>query len=318
MTEKEYKINEAGKFLGKSVATLQRWDRDGELAAKRTNTNRRYYTQRQLDDCLVKVKTKHDPLYFFERYTDQINGETAIGRSSDTKKALKQLADHKDIFITSVNAGDGKMTLIKDMAKEDKSRRYYQIKITNIMEHAMIGDNFDEYLFNQIILNILQTAHMMSYLSVKDNIALVFDEFTELFIWSNDANNVLAKMIKTPLVNIIMIDTRKNYDWFIKKQNDPNKKIRVFNLPPLGEQNIIKILQRWAIRYQVYDDIDNPNELFHNIYVEARKLKNGRAVLRNACNLLDNMIGFHRAMDLPLNTETLNKIVNDLKQEETL
>lgn len=38
--------------LNVSVITLQRWDREGRLKAFRTPTNRRYYTQEQLDNLL--------------------------------------------------------------------------------------------------------------------------------------------------------------------------------------------------------------------------------------------------------------------------
>ena len=37
--------SEFAKMVGRSVKTLQRWDRDGILVAKRTPTNRRYYTE---------------------------------------------------------------------------------------------------------------------------------------------------------------------------------------------------------------------------------------------------------------------------------
>ena len=36
---------EFATMVGRSVKTLQRWDRDGILVAKRTPTNRRYYTE---------------------------------------------------------------------------------------------------------------------------------------------------------------------------------------------------------------------------------------------------------------------------------
>ena len=42
---KIYKPNEFGKMIGRSVNTLQRWDREGILKARRTPTNRRYYTE---------------------------------------------------------------------------------------------------------------------------------------------------------------------------------------------------------------------------------------------------------------------------------
>ncbi len=41
-------VTEASSRLGRSVKTLQRWDRDGILVAGRTGTNRRYYTEQQL------------------------------------------------------------------------------------------------------------------------------------------------------------------------------------------------------------------------------------------------------------------------------
>ena len=42
---KIYKPNEFGKMIGRTVNTLQRWDREGILKARRTSTNRRYYTE---------------------------------------------------------------------------------------------------------------------------------------------------------------------------------------------------------------------------------------------------------------------------------
>ena len=45
---KVYRIGKAAEFLGYTVKTLQKWDRDGILVANRTKTNRRYYTEEQL------------------------------------------------------------------------------------------------------------------------------------------------------------------------------------------------------------------------------------------------------------------------------
>ena len=45
MEEKIYNIREFAKLIGVSVKTLQRWDREGILKAKRKVSNRRYYTE---------------------------------------------------------------------------------------------------------------------------------------------------------------------------------------------------------------------------------------------------------------------------------
>ena len=42
-----YKPKDFAELLNVSVKTLQRWDRKGILVAKRTPTNRRYYTYNQ-------------------------------------------------------------------------------------------------------------------------------------------------------------------------------------------------------------------------------------------------------------------------------
>jgi predicted site-specific integrase-resolvase len=45
--EHAYSPKQFGKLIGKSVNTLQKWDRKGILPASRSTTNRRYYTHEQ-------------------------------------------------------------------------------------------------------------------------------------------------------------------------------------------------------------------------------------------------------------------------------
>lgn len=45
--EKIYNVTDFAEMIGKSVKTLQRWDRDGVLVAYRSPSNRRYYTHAQ-------------------------------------------------------------------------------------------------------------------------------------------------------------------------------------------------------------------------------------------------------------------------------
>ena len=47
-----YKPKDFAELIGVSVKTLQRWDNDGILVAKRNPKNRRYYTQEQLMEYL--------------------------------------------------------------------------------------------------------------------------------------------------------------------------------------------------------------------------------------------------------------------------
>lgn len=49
-----FTVRQAAKYIARSVKTLQRLDREGVLVPSRTPTNRRAYTQEQLDAYLTE------------------------------------------------------------------------------------------------------------------------------------------------------------------------------------------------------------------------------------------------------------------------
>jgi len=53
-----YNISQFAQKVGVAVKTLQRWDREGRLVARRTLTNRRYYTNEDLAMALGLSSTK--------------------------------------------------------------------------------------------------------------------------------------------------------------------------------------------------------------------------------------------------------------------
>lgn len=53
--EKLYNVTEFADLVGKTVKTLQRWDRDGILKAYRSPSNRRYYTHTQYLNYIGKM-----------------------------------------------------------------------------------------------------------------------------------------------------------------------------------------------------------------------------------------------------------------------
>lgn len=59
-----YKPHEFADLIGVSIRTLQRWDMDGKLIAKRSPSNRRYYTQDQYQDYIDRNKTENAAVSF--------------------------------------------------------------------------------------------------------------------------------------------------------------------------------------------------------------------------------------------------------------
>jgi len=55
-----YTVSQFAKQVGVAVKTLQRWDRQGILKARRTITNRRYYTDEELALALRVSKKNED------------------------------------------------------------------------------------------------------------------------------------------------------------------------------------------------------------------------------------------------------------------
>ena len=55
-----YSTGKAAIYLGVSVKTLQRWDREGVLKPARLPTGRRVYSQEQLDECLGRKRSDED------------------------------------------------------------------------------------------------------------------------------------------------------------------------------------------------------------------------------------------------------------------
>ena len=49
---KVYSVGKFAKLIGKSVRTVQRWDKDGLLVAKRSVTGRRFYTHAQYQETM--------------------------------------------------------------------------------------------------------------------------------------------------------------------------------------------------------------------------------------------------------------------------
>ena len=50
-----YRPGEFAKKIGRSVSSLQKWDRAGKLKARRTSTNRRFYTDQDFRTVMKMV-----------------------------------------------------------------------------------------------------------------------------------------------------------------------------------------------------------------------------------------------------------------------
>lgn len=59
--KKMLSIGEASAYIGLSRDTLRRWEKRGKITSLRSPTNRRYYTQEQLDKLISKSTQEEKP-----------------------------------------------------------------------------------------------------------------------------------------------------------------------------------------------------------------------------------------------------------------
>ena len=96
---KVYRLNEFAKEIGVAVLTLQMWDNKGILVAYRTPTNRRYYTEEQLQ--------QYQKLSKRDKYVSDLCEKCGKGytlKTIDFERCIyKDLGNGYDIEISSIS-----------------------------------------------------------------------------------------------------------------------------------------------------------------------------------------------------------------------
>ena len=91
-----YRPHEFAKLIGKSVQTLQRWDRVGILKAHRSKTNRRFYTHEQYLEYIGQKATPQKKNIVYYRVSSS-GGKNDL---MNQKKALEGFCIAKGIEVT--------------------------------------------------------------------------------------------------------------------------------------------------------------------------------------------------------------------------
>lgn len=129
---KTYKLNEFASKIGVCVSTLQKWDRKGILIASRTLTNRRYYTEEQLQKCLKQTQN--------ERYINELRGRCGDGYSIKTidceRCIYKNLGNGYDIEISCVSKRWERVSIY--VWKKDSDGHYRVVETAHDVLHSDI------------------------------------------------------------------------------------------------------------------------------------------------------------------------------------
>ena len=180
------RLNEMAKRLNVSVKTLQRWDREGILVAKRTPTDRRYYTE--------------------DQYLEYIG--------SSTKSKRKTIAY---VRVSSSNQKDDLRSQITFI------RNYVNGKgeiLDDVIEDIGSGLNYNRKHWNDLLLNQIPKGEIEKiYITYKDRfVRFGFDWFERFcnhynceIVVINNPDTSLQKELIDDLISIIHVFSCRIY-----------------------------------------------------------------------------------------------------------
>ena len=194
-----YSIGEFAKLINKNVKTIQLWDRLGKLIAKRTPTNRRYYTEQDYLEYKGLISKNISKIIAYVRVS-----------SKNQKDDLKNQKEY--ILEYSKNAG---------------------IFIDEIYEDFGSGLNFNRKNFNKLMCEVEKGLVKLIVISYKDRLVRFgFDWFytfcqnhgCEIKLINDEKTSPEIEMIND-LISIIHVFSCRIYGLRKYKEQIKNDKI---------------------------------------------------------------------------------------------
>lgn len=143
-----FKPKEFGKMINRSVNTLQRWDRDGILKARRTPTNRRYYTMEDYNIAMGIQNYSENQVNDVIIYT-RVSNQNQKDDLKNQIEFLKTYANGKGYIVSDIitDIGSGLNYNRKGFNSILYSDKKYKILISNKDRFARFGyEWFDNFL----------------------------------------------------------------------------------------------------------------------------------------------------------------------------
>ena len=143
------KPKEVSEILNVTVRTLQQWDRDGKLKAKRTpTTDRRYYTPDQINEYLGRKNRISDKTVIYAR----VSSNSQKPDLESQIEFLKTYANAKgyivDEVITEIGSGlDYNRKKWNDLLKHIEEKRILRVIVSHKDRFVRFGyEWFEEYV----------------------------------------------------------------------------------------------------------------------------------------------------------------------------
>jgi len=145
------KPNEVSQILNVTVRTLQKWDRDGKLKAQRTpTTNRRYYTQEQINEYLGKKNRISDNIVIYARVSSNSQKPDLLSQIEFLKRYANAKGYIVDEVITDIGSGlNYNRKKWNDLMKRIEEKRISKVIVSHKDRFIRFGyEWFERYVEN--------------------------------------------------------------------------------------------------------------------------------------------------------------------------
>lgn len=159
--EKIYNVTEFSEMIGKSVKTLQRWDRDGILTAYRSPSKRRYYTHTQYEEYMGISRTENKQNVVYAR----VSTKNQIDDLNNQLKFMYNYTQNNGIAISNVYTDYGSGLNYKRKNWNKLIDDCFDGKISNI--YISYNDRFVRFGFDWIC-ELLKKYTGVNVISVND------------------------------------------------------------------------------------------------------------------------------------------------------
>lgn len=143
-----YKPKDFAELLNVSVKTLQRWDRDGVLVAKRTPTNRRYYT--------------------YDQYVEF--------------RGIKQSVERKTVIYARVSTSNQKDDLVNQVKFLQDYANASSLIVDEIIQDIGSGLNYNRKKWNKLLDEVMENKIDTVIVTHRDRFVRFGYEWFEKFL----------------------------------------------------------------------------------------------------------------------------------------
>ena len=180
------KPNETAKRLNVTVGTLQRWDREGKLKAYRTQTNRRYYTEEQVNNFL-NIETPE-------------NSKMNIAYSRVSSHQQKHELENQENFIKEFANGSGTIIdeYISDVASGRNYKRQGLLRLLELVMQRKVAKIFITYKDRLVRFGF-------------ELIEWICNQFNTEIVVLNDSQSSPKKEMVSDLISIIHVFSCRIY-----------------------------------------------------------------------------------------------------------